>query len=91
MTEGLAEDGLVLVNADERRRARRRDVAACPRRGSRRARLGFVNLVMLGAVAPRSASRRSSAIQDAAVEVLGRKVDETAVRDAVEEGYRCLS
>ena len=48
-------------------------------------------MTMLGAVAARAAaSRRSTPVQDAAVEVLGGKVDPDEVRAAVSEGYACL-
>jgi hypothetical protein len=45
---------------------------------------------MVGAVGAALGEPALEAIQDAAVAVLGKKVDETAVREAVEEGYRCL-
>ena len=51
---------------------------------------GFVNITMLGAVGAALGEPPLEAIQDAAVSVLGKKVDAGAVRDAVEEGYRCL-
>jgi pyruvate ferredoxin oxidoreductase gamma subunit len=93
VTEGLAADGVVLVNAEQRPPALAGDNVVCvpasqlaSERGS-----GFVNVTMLGAVGAALGEPSLEAIQDAAVEVLGAKVDETAVRDAVEEGYRCLS
>jgi len=49
-----------------------------------------VNMTMLGAVGAALGEPPLEAIKDAAASVLGKKVDETAVRDAVEEGYRCL-
>jgi Pyruvate/2-oxoacid:ferredoxin oxidoreductase gamma subunit len=51
---------------------------------------GFVNVTMLGAVGAALGEPPLEAIQDAAVSVLGSKVEERAVREAVEEGYRCL-
>jgi pyruvate ferredoxin oxidoreductase gamma subunit len=93
VTEGLAEDGIVLVNAEREPAALVGGNVVCvpaselaSERGS-----GFVNVTMLGAVGAALGEPPLEAIQDAAVEVLGGKVDERAVRDAVEEGYRCLS
>ena len=91
-TEGLAEDGVVLVNAEEAPPGLTAEHVVCvpaarlaASRGS-----GFVNVTMVGAVGAALGEPPLEAIQDAAVAVLGKKVDETAVREAVEEGYRCL-
>lgn len=92
VTEGLMDDGVVLVNAEEAPASLPSEHAVCvpasqlaSDRGS-----GFVNVTMLGAVGAALGEPSLEAIQDAAVEVLGGKVDEDAVRDAVEEGYRCV-
>jgi 2-oxoacid:acceptor oxidoreductase gamma subunit (pyruvate/2-ketoisovalerate family) len=48
---------------------------------------GFVNIVMLGAVARALGAPRLDDLQEAAVETLGRKVPAEDVRRALEEGY----
>jgi pyruvate ferredoxin oxidoreductase gamma subunit len=92
VTEGLADDGQVLLNAEQPPAGIAADRVLCvpasrlaSERGS-----GFVNITMLGAVGAALGEPPLEAIQEAAVEVLGGKVDATAVREAVEEGYRCL-
>lgn len=92
VTEGLTDDGVVLVNAEQEPASLLGEHVVCvpasqlaSDRGS-----GFVNVTMLGAVGAALGEPSLEAIQDAAVEVLGGKVDEGAVRDAVEEGYRCV-
>ena len=92
VTEGLTDDGVVFVNAERNPPRSWANTWSCvpasqlaSERGS-----GFVNVTMLGAVGAALGEPSLEAIQDAAVEVLGGKVDEGAVRDAVEEGYRCL-
>jgi len=92
VTEGLAEDGVVLLNAEQAPAGMAADRFVCvpasrlaSERGS-----GFVNITMLGAVGAALGEPPLEAIQDAAVSVLGKKVDAGAVRDAVKEGYRCL-
>jgi len=89
VADGLEPDGLVLVNAEERpAELDGHDVRCVPasrlasERGS-----GFVNLIMVGAAGAALGEPSLSDLQDAAVEVLGRKVDPDAVRGAVAEGY----
>ena len=86
--EGLAEDGVVILNAatppPELDGAR----VACVTTDSRRA--GFANVTMLGAVAAALGEPPLEAIQDAAVEVLGAKADPDELRTAVAEGYACV-
>jgi pyruvate ferredoxin oxidoreductase gamma subunit len=91
-TEGLMEGGVVLVNAEEAPPGLDAERVVCvpasrlaASRGS-----GFVNVTMVGAVGAALGEPPLETIKDAAVAVLGKKVDETAVREAVEEGYRCL-
>ena len=48
---------------------------------------GFVNMVMLGAVAAELGEPPLADLQEAAVETLGRKVEEDSVRRALSEGY----
>jgi pyruvate ferredoxin oxidoreductase gamma subunit len=92
VTDGLVEDGVVVLNAEQRPAGMAAERVVCvpasrlaSERGS-----GFVNVTMLGAVGAALGEPPLEAIQDAAVQVLGRKVDATAVREAIEEGYRCL-
>jgi Pyruvate/2-oxoacid:ferredoxin oxidoreductase gamma subunit len=51
----------------------------------------FVNLVMVGALAAALGEPSVEAVGDAAVELLGRKVAAADIRDAVGEGFACLS
>ncbi len=92
VTDGLVEDGVVVLNAEQPPAGMVAERVLCvpasrlaSERGS-----GFVNVTMLGAVGAALGEPPLEAIQDAAVQVLGRKVDATAVREAIEEGYRCL-
>ena len=93
VTEGLDADGVVLLNAevvpeelaDRTVRcvpATRLAAAGCS---------GFVNVVMLGAVAATLGEPPLEELQEAAVEALGRKADPGAVRAAVAEGYAWAS
>src|SRR5262245_14231139 len=89
VAEGLEPDGTVLLNADEAPPeldgAHVRCVPAsrlASERGS-----GFVNLVMVGAVAAELGEPPLAELQEAAVELLGRKVDDDSVRTAVGGGY----
>jgi pyruvate ferredoxin oxidoreductase gamma subunit len=91
--EGLADGGLVLLNAE----SPPEELAGCDVRCVPAARLasvdgsGFVNLVMLGALAGALDDPPLGELQEAAVEHLGAKADPDGIRHAVEEGYRCLS
>jgi Pyruvate/2-oxoacid:ferredoxin oxidoreductase gamma subunit len=51
----------------------------------------FGNVVMVGAVAAALGEPALEDVQDAAVELLGKKLRVESVRAAVEKGYRCLS
>ncbi|MGZ8695060.1 MAG: 2-oxoacid:acceptor oxidoreductase family protein [Gaiellaceae bacterium] len=89
VTEGLDADGVVLVNGEEPPgELAGIDVRCIPatrlasERGS-----GFVNLVMLGAVASTLGEPSLEDVQQAAVDTLGRKVDADDVRAAVAQGY----
>ncbi len=85
VVDGLGEDGIVLVagrpgaDGDDRR------IRFVATEGK------FSNLTMLGALAAALGEPPLAAVQDAATRTLGRKVAPTEVRDAVAEGYRCLS
>jgi Pyruvate/2-oxoacid:ferredoxin oxidoreductase gamma subunit len=52
---------------------------------------GFVNMVMLGAVAAALGEPGLPGLQEAAVETLGRKVPAADVRWALAEGYAWLA
>ena len=91
--EGLEPDGLVLLNAEdaptELDGTRVRCVPAsllAARRGS-----SFANLVMVGAVAAALGEPSLERTQQAAVELLGRKLPAESLRAAVAEGYEWLS
>jgi pyruvate ferredoxin oxidoreductase gamma subunit len=86
--EGLRTDGLVLLNADTAADQRVTCVPASrlsAERGSK-----FANLVMAGALAA-ALGEPAEPIQDAAAELLGKKVSPEEVRSAVQEGYEWLS
>lgn len=90
VADGLDPEGLVLVNAEgipaELDELPVRCVPAsriASQQGS-----GFVNLVMVGAAGAALGRPPLADLQDAAVELLGRKADAGAVRNAVGEGYK---
>jgi pyruvate ferredoxin oxidoreductase gamma subunit len=93
VTEGLSADGLVLLNADAVPEQLSTVPVVCvpasrlaAARGSK-----FANLVMVGALAATLGSPSAEDVADAAVALLGKKADADGVREAVSEGYRCLS
>ena len=93
VTKGLRTGGVVVVNGDEApHELDSFDVRCVPatrlaaERGS-----GFVNLVMLGAVAAALREPPLESVQHAAVETLGRKADAADVRAAISEGYTWAS
>jgi hypothetical protein len=49
----------------------------------------MANIEMLGTVAAAVGKPPLEALQGAVVDVLGEKIPEQELRDAVEEGYRC--
>jgi 2-oxoacid:acceptor oxidoreductase gamma subunit (pyruvate/2-ketoisovalerate family) len=81
---GLREDGMILVNGetvpDELGGAPVRCVPAAHN----------TNLVMLGAVAAALGEPALADLQEAAVGVLGKKIDPAEIRAAVAEGHSCL-
>ena len=84
VAEGLAEDGVVLVNAAEPPAELRGVRVVCvPAQGN-------VNVTLAGAAAALVGMPREQ-VTDAAVGLLGKKVPRDALRAAVDEGYRCLS
>ena len=86
--EGLAEDGVVILNAPTAPPELAGARVACVATDSHAA--GFANVTMLGAVAAALGEPPLEAIQDAAVEVLGAKADPDELRAAVAEGYACV-
>lgn len=90
VADGLDPDGLVLVNAEEVPP----ELAGLHVRCVPATRLaaghgsGFVNLVMVGAAGAALGEPPLEDLQDAAAELLGKKTDVAAVREAVAEGYR---
>ncbi len=83
VTEGLAAEDLVLLNAD----------TAPPELAGRRVicvpATKHVNLTMLGAIAAALGEPPLEDVTAAAIEFLGRKADAGELRAAVEEGYAC--
>lgn len=92
VAEGLADDGLILLNAAEVPPELAGENVRCIPASELAAARGssFVNIVMLGAVAAALGEPPLETLQDAAADQLGRKVSPDAVRDAVGEGYACL-
>jgi len=88
--EGLRETGLVLVDAEQPPAALAgRHVRCVPASRLAAARgSSFGNLVMVGAVAAALGEPPLERVQEAAVELLGKKLPAEDVRAAVEEGYR---
>jgi len=84
VTDGLADDGLVIVNASEAPpELSGRRVACVPVTRN-------VNVAMLGAVAAALGEPSLDDLTAAAESLLGGKADCAALRDALEEGYACL-
>ena len=80
----------MLVNAEERAaRARTASTSRCVPATRLAAELGsgFVNIVMLGAVASALGEPPLEHLQDAAVETLGRKIAADDLHRALAEGY----
>jgi pyruvate ferredoxin oxidoreductase gamma subunit len=90
VADGLAPDGIVLLNADTAPAS----LAGLDVRCVPAARIAgdskFVNLVLVGALAA-VLHDPVDAVADAAVELLGGKVAHDEIRTAVEKGYACLS
>jgi 2-oxoacid:acceptor oxidoreductase gamma subunit (pyruvate/2-ketoisovalerate family) len=84
VAEGLADDGVVLVNAAEP------PPELCDVRVVCVPAQGNVNVTLAGAAAA-LVGTPPERVTNAALELLGKKVSKGALRAAVEEGYRCLS
>ena len=91
--EGLPATGLILVDAEERPiELWGRQVRCVPASRLAAARgSSFGNLVMVGAVAAALGEPALEDVQEAAVELLGKKLVADDVRGAVEEGYRWVA
>lgn len=89
VADGLDPDGAVLINAEQPpAELDGLDVSCVPATRLASARgSSFANVIMLGAVARRLGEPPLGELQDAAVELLGRKVAADSVRAAVAEGY----
>lgn len=85
VTEGLAEDGLVLINAEQAPPELSGYRVACVPVETN------VNVAMLGAFAAALGEPTLEDVADAAVALLGKKADEAALRASVAEGYGCLN
>ncbi len=94
VVEGLREDGLLLVNAEEPPAdlvAEQRVRCVPADRLAARSGADFANVVMLGAVAAVLGEPPLEELQDVAVAALGRKRSPRALRAAVGEGYAWAS
>jgi 2-oxoacid:acceptor oxidoreductase gamma subunit (pyruvate/2-ketoisovalerate family) len=84
ITDGLTDGGLVLVNAPTApAELSGGNVRCVPARAN-------VNVAMAGAIAAALGEPSSVDVADAAVDLLGGKVDEAALRAAAEEGFRAV-
>jgi pyruvate ferredoxin oxidoreductase gamma subunit len=93
VADGLAEHGLVLVNAATVPPELEGCNAVCVPASTLAERHGskFANLIMVGALAAAVGEPPVADVAAAATELLGKKVAPEDVRAAVEEGYACLS
>jgi len=93
VTDGLGEESLVLLNAETAPQELAGTQVVCVPASRIAAGLGskFGNVVMVGALAAALGEPPLEDVQDAAVELLGKKLPAESVRDAVEEGYRWLA
>jgi pyruvate ferredoxin oxidoreductase gamma subunit len=82
VTNGMTEGGLVLVNAQTVPAELSGATVRCVPAGKN------VNVAMAGAVAAALGEPASTDVADAAVELLGGKVDEASLRAAAEDGFR---
>ena len=93
VAEGLEPEGFVLFNGDVAPpELDGLDVRCVPAaRLAEQLGSGFVNIVMLGAVAAALGEPGLERLQEAAVETLGGKVAAADVRNALAEGHACLN
>ncbi|MGZ4360426.1 MAG: 2-oxoacid:acceptor oxidoreductase family protein [Gaiellaceae bacterium] len=92
VTEGMAKDGLVIIDSEELPAALEGVNARCVPANTLAEKHGmkFVNLVMVGAVA-KAIGEPLQDVQEAAVALLGKKVPPEKISAVVEEGYKWLS
>lgn len=93
VTEGLAPDGFVLLNA-EAAPAGANGTRYIPVPATRIAAAHgstFANVVMVGALAAALGEPSADDVADTAVDLLAKKADRDSIRDAVYEGFRWLS
>jgi pyruvate ferredoxin oxidoreductase gamma subunit len=93
VAEGLRADGFVLLNGDQAPAELRGTRVVCvpasrlaAARGSK-----FANLVLVGALAGALGEPPAAAVVDAAAELLAKKANADEVREAILEGYRCVT
>jgi len=93
VADGLEPDGFVLFNGEEMPCELDGLDVRCVPAGRLAATLGsgFVNIVMLGAVAAALGEPPLDELQEAAVETLGRKVAAEDIRRALAEGHAWLN
>jgi pyruvate ferredoxin oxidoreductase gamma subunit len=92
VADGLREDGLLLVNADDAPAGLGARVRCVPAdRLAAAAGIRFANIVMLGAVAAALGEPPLERLEEAAVEALGRKSAPDAIAAALREGYTWAS
>jgi pyruvate ferredoxin oxidoreductase gamma subunit len=92
VTEGMASDGLVIIDSEELPERLKGVNARCVPANALASKHGmkFVNLVMVGAVA-KAIGAPLADVQEAAVTLLGKKVDPEKISAVVEEGYEWLN
>jgi len=93
VADGLREGGYVVINAEEAPPELDGLQVLCvpATRLAAASGSGFINIVMLGAVAAALGEPPLECLEDAAAEQLGRKVSPDAIRAAVREGFACLN
>jgi pyruvate ferredoxin oxidoreductase gamma subunit len=93
VNEGLDGSSRILLNAEHAPAELVGAHVSCVPATQIAARLGssFGNVVMVGAVAAALGEPALEDVQDAAVELLGKKLPPDSVRAAVAEGHRCLN
>ena len=90
VTEGLAPDGFVLINAETAPSSLAGTDVRCVPGTLLAGDSKFVNLVLVGALAA-ALNEPLEPVVDAAAELLGAKIPREAIRSAVEKGYACQS
>ena len=93
VADGLRDGGYVVINAEEAPPELDGLQVLCvpATRLAAASGSGFINIVMLGAVAAALGEPPLDCLEDAAAEQLGRKVSPDAIRAAVREGFACLN